>query len=56
MDSSIGNCTLKLGQVKKYNIQAWFDTWDVNVSLLNHVKNKLANSFSQLFTLNTLII
>jgi hypothetical protein len=56
VDSSIGNCTLKLGQVKKYNTHTWFDTWNVDINLLNHVKNKFANSLPQLFTLSTLII
>jgi len=56
VDSSSGHFTLKLGQVKKYNTYAWFGTWDVDVSLSNHVKNKFKNSLPYLFTLSTLII
>jgi len=46
----------ELGLVKKYNTQVQFGTWEVDVGLSNHVKNKFAISIFIFFILNTLII
>ena len=56
MDSLGDYCTLELWLMKEYNTQVWFSTWGMDVGLTNHVKNKFANYFPYLFTLNTLII
>jgi hypothetical protein len=37
-------CTLKLGQMKEYNTQVQYDTWGMDIGLLNHVKNKFVYS------------
>jgi len=42
---SSGYCTLKLEQMKEYNIQVQFDTWGMDVCLPNHVKNEFVYSF-----------
>jgi hypothetical protein len=44
MDSSNDYYTLELGLVKECNAQVRVDTWDVDIDLLNHVKNEFANS------------
>lgn len=56
VDSSNDYCILGFGLVKEYNTQVYFGAWSVDVDLLNHVKNKFANSLPYFFTLSTLII
>ena len=43
-----------IGKIVQY--LSTVDSWGVDVSLLNHVKNRVCNLFSYLFTLSTLII
>jgi len=52
VNSSSGYYTIKHKLLKGYNTQVQVSTWDVHVSLLNHVKNKFINSFFLFFYFN----